>query len=57
VSALLALVANLLATGGFLGAVAGVVARLSAVVALHAVDAFTCTHVSASLPTHCTQID
>jgi hypothetical protein len=39
VSRLLALVANLLATSGLLGAVARVVARLAAVVAAHAVDA------------------
>lgn len=39
VSRLLALVANLLATSGLLGAVARVVARLATVVAAHAVDA------------------
>lgn len=38
VSRLLALVADLLTTSGLLGAVAGVVARLATVVALHAVD-------------------
>ncbi len=39
---LLALVADLLATSGLLGAVTRVVARLAAVVALHAVDALAC---------------
>lgn len=39
VAGLLALVANLFATGGLLGAVARVVTRLAAVVAPHAVDA------------------
>ena len=39
VTRLLALVADLLATSRLLGAVAGVVAGLAAVVALHAVDA------------------
>ena len=38
VSSLLALVADLLTTSGLLGAVTRVVARLAAVVALHAVD-------------------
>lgn len=42
VTRLLALVANLLATGRLLGTVARVVARLAAVVAAHAVDALTC---------------
>lgn len=39
---LLALVADFLATGRFLRAVTGVVARLAAVVAFHAVDTFSC---------------
>lgn len=38
---LLALVADFLATGRFLRAVTGVVARLATVVALHAVDTFS----------------
>jgi hypothetical protein len=42
VAALLALVADLLATGRLLGAVTGVVARLATVVALHAVNTFAC---------------
>jgi hypothetical protein len=46
VTRLLALVADLLATSGLLGAVAGVVARLATVVALHAIDALTYTLVS-----------
>lgn len=43
VSRLLALVADLLTTSGLLGAVTGVVARLAAVVALHAVDTLACS--------------
>lgn len=39
---LLALVADLLTTGRFLRAVTGVVTRLATVVALHAVDTFSC---------------
>ena len=46
VSRLLALVADLLTTSGLLGAVAGVVARLATVVALHAVDTLACDLVS-----------
>jgi hypothetical protein len=42
VSSLLAFVADLFATGRFLRAVTGVVARFAAVVALHAVDALAC---------------
>ena len=42
VTALLALVADLLATSRLLGAVTRVVAGLAAVVALHAVDALAC---------------
>lgn len=42
VAGLLALVANLLATGGLLGAVTRVVARLATVVAAHAVNALAC---------------
>jgi len=42
VAGLLALVADLLTTSRLLGAVARVVARLAAVVALHAVDALAC---------------
>lgn len=49
-SALLALVANLLAAGRLLGAVAGVVAGLAAVVALHAVNTFAYSLVSYTLP-------
>lgn len=45
-AALLALVADLLATGRLLGAVTGVVARLATVVALHAVNTFACDWVS-----------
>lgn len=41
-SRLLALVADLLTTSGLLGAVTRIVARLAAVVALHAVDALAC---------------
>lgn len=44
-ASLLALVADLLATSGLLGAVTGVVTRLAAVIALHAVDTFA-RHVS-----------
>ena len=40
VTSLLALVADLLAAGRLLGAVTGVVTRLAAVVALHAVNTF-----------------
>lgn len=43
VAALLALVADLLAAGRLLGAVTGVVARLAAVVALHAIDTLAWT--------------
>ena len=43
---LLALVADLLATSGLLGAVSGVVSGLAAVVALHAVDALACLLIS-----------
>lgn len=46
VTALLALVADLLASSGLLRTIAGVVARLATVVALHAVDALTCIVVS-----------
>lgn len=42
VASLLALVADLLTASGLLGAVTGVVARLAAVVALHAVNTFAC---------------
>lgn len=46
VAALLALVADLLATSGLLRTVAGIVAGLATVVALHAVDALACGEVS-----------
>lgn len=46
VTALLALVADLLATSGLLRTVAGIVARLATVVALHAVDALAYRQVS-----------
>lgn len=46
VTALLALVADLLASSGLLRTIAGVVARLATVVALHAVDALACIGVS-----------
>lgn len=46
VTGLLALVADLLATSGLLGAVAGVVTGLATVVALHAVDTLACFCVS-----------
>lgn len=45
-AALLALVADLLATSGLLRTVAGIVAGLATVVALHAVDALACGEVS-----------
>lgn len=45
-SGLLALVADLLAAGRFLGAVTRVVTGLAAVVALHAVDALTYSEIS-----------
>lgn len=45
-AALLALVADLLATSGLLRTVAGIVARLATVVALHAVDALAYRQVS-----------
>ena len=46
VTSLLALVADLLAASGLLRAVAGVVTRLAAVVALHAVNTFAWSQVS-----------
>lgn len=46
VTSLLALVADLLATSGLLGAVSGVMAGLATVVALHAVDTLACSGVS-----------
>lgn len=46
VTALLALVANLLATSGLLGAVTGVVSGLAAVVALHAVDTLAWKYIN-----------
>jgi hypothetical protein len=47
-SCLLALVADLLSSGGFLRTVARVVARLATVVALHAIDAFAFSNISIS---------
>lgn len=46
VTGLLALVADLVTTSGLLGAVSGVVARLAAVVALHAVDTLAYSRIS-----------
>lgn len=47
---LLAFVADLLATRGFLGAITRIVTRLAAIVALHAVDALACRSVSKAVP-------
>jgi hypothetical protein len=46
VTALLALVADLLASSSLLRTIARVVARLATVVALHAVNALTCSEIS-----------